>query len=375
MKFAIFGQTVSSSWGNGHATLWRGLISALTRHGHEVVFFERDVAYYAENRDLYELGSGARLVLFPDWASIADIAKAEVGLSDVAIVTSYCPDGAVASDLVLAEAPELAVYYDLDTPVTLARLQAGETVPYLPAYGLGDFDLVLSYTGGEALKELSRKLGARRTAPLYGHVDPAGYRPMSPIEAFRADLSYIGTFAADRQTQLERLFIEPARLRPMMRFVLAGACYPQEFPWTRNIFFVRHLPPHEHPRFYSSSRLTLNVTRRDMAAMGFCPPGRLFEAAACGVPVLSDWWPGLDSFFEPGKEIFIAHSSADALTTLHLEPEPLRRVGVAARARVLAEHTSEHRARQLVALLQDLPESLPVVTGAECVREITAAGE
>jgi spore maturation protein CgeB len=184
MKFAIFGQTVSSSWGNGHATLWRGLINALTRHGHEVVFFERDVSYYAENRDLHELCDGARLVLYPNWASIAETARAEVGLSDVAIVTSYCPDGAVASDLVLAQAPELTVYYDLDTPVTLARLNAGETVPYLPAHGLGDFDLVLSYTGGEALKELSRKLGARRTAPLYGHADPAGYRPMSPIEAF-----------------------------------------------------------------------------------------------------------------------------------------------------------------------------------------------
>jgi spore maturation protein CgeB len=375
MKFAIFGLTVSSSWGNGHATLWRGLINALTRDGHEVVFFERDVSYYAENRDLHELCDGARLILYSDWESIAETASAEVGVSDVAIVTSYCPDGAVASDLVLAEAPELTVYYDLDTPVTLARLKAGETVPYLPAQGLGDFDLVLSYTGGEALKELSRKLGARRTAPLYGHVDPAGYRPMSPIEGFRADLSYIGTFAADRQAQLEKLFIEPARLRPMMRFVLAGACYPQEFPWTRNIFFVRHLPPHEHRGFYSSSRLTLNITRRDMAAMGFCPAGRVFEAAACGVPVLSDWWPGLDSFFEPGKEIFIAHSSADALTTLDLGPEPLRRVGVAARARVLAEHTSEHRARQLIALLRDLPERRSVVAAADAVSEVTAAGE
>jgi spore maturation protein CgeB len=375
MKFAIFGLTVSSSWGNGHATLWRGLINALTRLGHEVVFFERDVAYYAETRDLHELCAGARLVLYSDWREIAPTARAEAGSSDVAIVTSYCPDGAVASDLVLAEAPELTVYYDLDTPVTLARLRAGEEVPYLPSQGLGDFDLVLSYTGGEALNELSRKLGAQRTAPLYGHVDPAGYRPMSSKEAFRADLSYIGTFAADRQAQLEKLFIEPARLRPKMRFLLAGACYPQEFPWTRNIFFVRHLPPQEHPRFYSSSRLTLNITRRDMAAMGFCPAGRLFEAAACGVPVLSDWWTGLDSFFEPGKEIFIARSSADVLMTLDLDPEPLRQVALAARARVLAEHTSEHRARQLITLLEDLPERRPVMAPADAVSEVAAAGE
>ena len=365
MKFAIFGLTVSSSWGNGHATLWRGLIRALTRQGHEVVFFERDVSYYAGARDLWSLWDGAELVLYPDWESVRARASAEVARSDVAMVTSYCADALPASDLILAEAPALRCFYDLDTPVTLARLGAGEEVAYVPPYGLGDFDLVLSYTGGEALTALQQRLGAVRVAPLYGHVDPAQHRPSEPVDAFRGALSYLGTYAADRQEALERLFLEPARRRPELRFMLAGSGYPDDFPWTDNIFFMRHLPPPDHPAFFASSRLTLNVTRADMAAMGYCPSGRLFEAAACGVPVLSDAWEGLDSFFEPGREILIARTSEEAVAALDLGDEEIGRVARAARERVLAEHTSEHRARELVALLGGLEARTPMLMAGE----------
>ncbi len=354
MRFAIFGLTVSSSWGNGHATLWRGLIRALTRLGHEIVFFERDVPYYAGNRDLHRLDDRADLVLYPDWDSVAARARAEVRRADVAMVTSYCPDAIAAARLIEDHAPGRSVFYDLDTPVTLARLAAGEEVAYLPAEGLGAFDLVLSYTGGGALTALEQQLGARRTAPLYGHVDPDQHRPAAPDQAFRGDLSYLGTYAADRQAALETLFIEPARLRPAHRFVLGGANYPQDFPWTDNIFFVRHLPPPDHPRFFCSSRLTLNVTRKDMAQMGWCPSGRLFEASACGVAVLSDWWEGLDDFFTPGSEVLIARTTADAIAALDLPAEEVARIGRAARERVLDEHSSAHRARELVQLLDDL---------------------
>jgi spore maturation protein CgeB len=354
LRFAIFGLTVSSSWGNGHATLWRGLIRALTNLGHQIVFFERDVPYYAAARDLDRLEDGAELVLYRDWADVAARADAEVCRADVAMVTSYCPDAQAASALIADRAPALSVFYDLDTPVTLARLGAGEEVAYLPAHGLGDFDLVLSYTGGAALATLRERLGARRAAPLYGHVDPARHRPAAHSEAFRGDLSYLGTYAADRQTALDTLFIEPARQRPEQRFVLGGANYPPGFPWTDNIFFVRHLPPPDHPSFFCSSRLTLNVTRRDMAAMGWCPSGRMFEAAACGVAVLSDNWEGLESFFEPGSEMLIAHGTRDAVAALDLPAEDVARIGRAARERVLAEHTSAHRARTLLDLLTGL---------------------
>ncbi|NNM71839.1 CgeB family protein [Enterovirga aerilata] len=364
MKIVVFGLTVSSSWGNGHATLWRGLIRALAARGHRVVFFERDAAYYAENRDLRELPGRSELVLYPDWEAARGRAAEEVGEADVAMVTSYCPDGLAASDAVLAAGRALRVFYDLDTPVTLSRMARGEATGYIGPDGLGGFDLVLSYTGGGALEELTRRLGARRVAPLYGHVDPATHRPAEKLERFRADLSYLGTYAADRQAALERLFVEPARLRPERRFLIGGAQYPQDFPWTQNIFFVRHLPPDEHPAFFSSGRLTLNVTREAMAAMGWCPSGRLFEAAACGVPILSDTWEGLDAFFVPGSEILTAETTADALAAIDLPDAELGRIAKAARERTLAEHTSERRAIEFERLVAEARRSEPLLVEA-----------
>jgi spore maturation protein CgeB len=350
MKLVVFGLTVSSSWGNGHATLWRGLIKALTAAGAEVVFFERDAPYYARHRDLAELPAG-ELVLYADWAEVARRAKAEAASADAAIVTSYCPDGRAAASLAF-ETARRSVFYDMDTPVTLARLAAGETVEYLPAAGLGGFDLVLSYTGGEALVRLERDLGARRALPLYGHVDPDAHRPAPRDERYACDLSYLGTYAADRQPTVESLFAEPARLRPQMRFLLGGSGYDTAFPWASNIFFRDHVAPPEHCAFFASSRLTLNATRRDMAQMGYCPSGRLFEAAACGAPILTDAWEGLELFFEPGREILTARSTADALAALDLPAGDLAAIARAARERTLDEHTCHHRAEELIRCLE-----------------------
>ena len=363
MKIVVFGLTISSSWGNGHATLWRGLCRALAGRGHEVVFFERDTPYYAENRDLHEI-PGGRLVLYSDWESIRGSAAAEIADADVAMVTSYCPDGLAATAAVLDARGALRVFYDLDTPVTLSRMARGETTGYIGPDGLAGFDLVLSYTGGVALDELKSRLGARRVAPLYGHVDPETHRPAAPLERFQADLSYLGTYAADRQAALEQLFVEPARLRPGRRFLIGGAQYPQDFPWTDNIFFVRHLPPDEHPAFFCSGRLTLNVTREAMAAMGWCPSGRLFEAAACGVPILSDTWEGLDAFFAPAAEILTAETTEDALAAIDLSDAELNRIAKAARERSLAEHTSVRRAIELEQLVSEALRPAPALVEA-----------
>jgi spore maturation protein CgeB len=346
MKLVIFGLTISSAWGNGHATLWRGLCRALGERGHDVTFYERDVPYYAAHRDMAQ-PAGCRLRLYADWDDIRDEAALAVAGADAAMVTSYCPDGRAASALVLDSAAQLRVFYDLDTPVTLSRLRQGEQVPYLPADGLGDFDLVLSYTGGRALDELQTRLGARQVAPLYGSVDPDAHRPMGANQSLRNDLSYLGTYAADRQERLEQLFIEPARRRPDRKFVIGGSQYPADFPWTHNIYYVWHTPPPAHPEFYCSSALTLNVTRGAMAEMGYCPSGRLFEAAACGTPILSDAWEGLDSFFEPGREILIARTTDEALDALDLSHDTLARIATAARDRTLGEHTAACRARDL----------------------------
>jgi spore maturation protein CgeB len=351
MKIVVFGLTISSSWGNGHATLWRGLCRALDQQGHRVTFFERNTPYYASNRDLFTV-RGGELVIYDDWADLLPRARRELADTDVAIVTSYCPDALSAAELIQSVSRPLGVFYDLDTPVTLSRLQQGEAVPYIGPKGLADFDLVLSYTGGLAIETLRRDLGARHVVPLYGHVDPDVHCPVAPVLQYSADLSYLGTYSADRQEAFKTLFIAAAQTRSDLRFLIGGAQYPQDFPWVPNIYFVRHLPPGEHPAFFSSSRLSLNVTRRPMAEMGWCPSGRLFEATACGAAVISDEWDGLDAFFAPGEDILVARSTADVLAALELSDTEIRRIADAGRARTLAEHTSAQRARELIAALE-----------------------
>lgn len=351
MRLVVFGLTVSSSWGNGHATLWRGLWRALAARGHELVFFERDVPYYAEHRDCTQL-PGGELVLYRRWDDVRPLAAREIRGADAVMVTSYCPDGMPATQLLMdSDAAAVKVFYDMDTPVTLESLREGREVPYIGPRGLRDFDLVLSYTGGAALQDLQDLLGAASVDTLYGHVDPQVHHSVAPRDAYRCRLSYMGTYAADRQAAVEQLFVEPARRLPQQVFRLAGAQYPADFPWTANMHFVRHMPPPEHPAFFSSSRLTLSVTRRAMAGNGYCPSGRLFEAAACGTPVVSDWWEGLDAFFAPGREILVARTADDVVQALELSDAEIDRIAAAARERVLAEHTSAHRALELERLL------------------------
>lgn len=351
MKLVIFGLTISSSWGNGHATLWRGLCRAMAARGHTLVFFERDVPYYATHRDFLEWRDG-ELCLFSSWDDVAPLAARHLASADVGMVTSYCPDATAATDLVLESGARLKTFYDLDTAVTLEALEAGQEVNYIGPRGLADFDLVLSYTGGRALDELRHRLGARRVATLYGSVDPDVHRRVTPVDHFRSDLSYVGTYADDRRVALETLLIEPARRLPQRRFVLAGAQYPDAFPGADNISFVRQLEPAQHPALFSSSRLTLNITRRALKEIGYCPPGRLFEAAACGAPILSDYWEGLDLFFEPGAEILVARDSDEATAAIDLPYAAVQEIARRARERVLDEHTAVHRARQLETLLE-----------------------
>lgn len=353
MKLVIFGLTLSSSWGNGHATLWRGLLKAMIRRGHDVVFFERDVPYYAENRDVRQLDNG-ELLFYPDFSQARRIAKRHLDEADVAIVTSYCPDGIAVSELVLESRARFKVFYDLDSPVTLDRLRRGLPVDYIGSRGLRDFDLVLSYAGGTAIQEITQRLGARRVAPLYGSVDPEVHAPAAPRAEFRGALSCLGTYSGDRLAALTALFVEPARRLASERFILGGPMYPENFPWTRNTYYFPHVAPPDHAAFYCSSPLTLNVTREPMLMTGFCPSGRIFEAAACGTPVLSDFWQGVEAFFEPGKEILVARTPEEAVESILLPKAQLARIARAARERVLESHTAEKRAAELEGLLENL---------------------
>jgi spore maturation protein CgeB len=350
VKLVVFGLTITTSWGNGHATLWRGLAAALARRGHRLDFFERDLPYYAPHRDLLEVPGGGTLHLYTGWDERE--ARAALRGADTAIVTSYCPDGPAAAAAVADCEGPVKIFYDMDTPVTVERARAGLPVEYIGPRGLRDFDVVLSFTGGGALDALRDLFGARKTATLYGSVDPNVHRPADAIPRFRGDFSYLGTWAANRQEAVDRLFLEPARRMKNSRFMIGGAQYPPDFPWTENIFYVNHLPPVEHPAFFCSSPLTLNVTRAPMAAMGHCPSGRLFEAAACGVPVITDYWDGIDAFFRPGEEILVARGADDVVAAVSRSPEDLARIGHAARERTLQEHTAVSRAEELIRIIE-----------------------
>ncbi len=364
MRFVVFGLTVSSSWGNGHATLWRGLLRAMAGRGHHVIFYEKDVQYYRDARDLVQLPGGGTLRLYDTLASIRAEAERELRRCDVALYSSYCPDGAEVAEMILSSGAAVKAFYDLDTPVTLDAMDSGCTPDYLPADGLGGFDLVLSYTGGRALTELQTRLGARTVAPLYGWVDPTSHYPASAEPHYACDLSYLGTYAADRQPAVEELFLEPARQLPGSRFLLGGAQYPESFPWQPNIHFHRHVPPSAHPAFFSSSRFTLNVTRRAMAAYGYCPSGRLFEAAACGTAIVSDTWPGIEEFFTPGEDIVFAENAGDVLAALAMPDAERNRMAAAAREHTLAHHTAAARVRTLEALCEQVLHGRPALQEA-----------
>jgi spore maturation protein CgeB len=346
MKITVFGLTISSSWGNGHATLLRGLFKALTARRHHIEFFERDVPYYAAHRDLMEM-PGVELHLYSDWSEIASAARAAIAESDVAVVTSYCPDGIAATELVVSSNVNLKVFYDLDTPVTIEALQNGEQLGYIGPRKLADFDLVLSYTSGAALTALREQLDARHVVPLFGSVDPDVHHPAPKRSAYKGDLSYLGTYAPDRQNLLDNLFIQVARSSPSHRFIVGGSKYPTDFPWQQNIWYVQHVPPSAHAAFFSSSPLTLNVTRAAMARMGYCPSGRLFEAAACGVAIVSDEWAGLDEFFQPTIEVLVARETADVIAALELSRTEISSIAHAGRQRVLDSHTANHRAAEM----------------------------
>jgi spore maturation protein CgeB len=353
VKLVIFGLTVSSSWGNGHATLWRGLCRALGERGHRVTFFERDVPYYAAHRDM-PAPEGCDLRLYSDWDSVRDEAARHTRDADFAIVTSYCPDAREASALMF-DTGVGTVFYDMDTPVTLDALGRGISVPYLPATGLSGFDLVLSFTGGLALEQLQSLLGARRVAPLYGSVDPVVHHATPVVRRLQCDLSYIGTYAEDRQATLDGLFFGAARRRPDARLMLAGSQYPSDFCWEPNVFYLTHLPPGDHAAFYSSSGWTLNVTRAPMAALGYCPSGRLFEAAACGTPIVTDRWTGLDEFFTPGYELLVVENTEEVIAAMDMSEAERRAFGTRGRERALDCHTATVRVHELESLLESLP--------------------
>lgn len=353
MQIVFFGLSLTSSWGNGHATTYRGLLRGLRRRGHDLVFFEHDQEWYAAHRDLPN-PEHVQLRLYSEWSAIRTVALRTARAADAVIIGSYFPDAIPLFDDLLGHTRAPVCFYDIDTPITLRQLGKGGC-PYVRADQIPAFDLYLSFTGGPILRELSSIWRARRVQPLYCACDESDYsgarRPSHPPVA----LSYMGTFAPDRQAKFQRLMLEPARRLPHLAFQVAGPLYPQTQSWPGNLGYRSHLAPGGHASFYAASRFTLNLTRQAMVEAGFSPSVRLFEAAASGTPILSDPWPGLDNFFHPGEDIVVVADTASLIHCLqHLSDAEAAALGAAAQANVLSAHTSLHRAMTLERYLESL---------------------
>ncbi len=344
MRIVFLGLSITSSWGNGHATNYRALVRELSRRGHDVLFLERDVPWYAAQRDLPRPPWG-QTHLYDSVAQLQADWSRQLREADLVVLGSYVPEGAAVGEWVLDTARGVRAFYDIDTPVTMAALERDGT-EYLTAAQVARYDLYLSFTGGPTLDRLRDRFGASRPRAFYCLVDVEAYAPVDTVG--RWDLGYLGTYSPDRQPPLETLLLDAARAHADGRYVVAGPRYPDGIIWPDAVQRLEHVAPGDHPAFYCAQRFTLNITRADMRRAGWSPSVRLFEAAACGVPVISDRWSGLAELFTPGDEILLADDTRDVLAYLAEIPDEQRRsIGRRARRRVLAEHSATHRAQQL----------------------------
>ncbi len=357
MRFVILGLSITSSWGNGHATTYRGLLRELHARGHEIVFLERDLPFYAAHRDLPD-PPYARTELYRDLPDLRERFAGVIREADFVIVGSYVPEGIEVGAWVLETARATVAFYDIDTPVTLELITRTGSAGYIDRALIPRYAMYLSFCGGPTLTRLEQQWGSPRARPLYCAVDPALYSPLDAAAlggGTRWQLGYLGTYSVDRQPSLESLLLEPARRLPDSAMIVAGPQYPPDVPWPANVERVQHLPPHEHAAFYNRQDFTLNITRAAMMEAGYSPSVRVFEAAACGVPIITDAWPGLESFFTPGEEILVASSAEDVVAHLGTWDEAARRqIGERGRARVLGAHTATHRAAELEGYAQEL---------------------
>jgi len=351
LNIVVFGLSITSSWGNGHATTYRALLKALAQRGHRVTFLERDVPWYRAHRDLPD-PSYCRVDLYSELKEVSSRFAKIVSDADLVILGSYVPDGAIIADSITTNAKGVTAFYDIDTPVTLAGLECGKA-EYITAPLIPRFDLYLSFTGGPVLEVIETAYGSPRARPLYCSVDPDLHKPVPATTKWR--LGYLGTHSDDREQKLEDLLVAPAKQLPQEQFVVAGSSYPEATVWPGNVERIEHVPPEAHSSFYCRQRYTLNITRANMVKAGFSPSVRLFEAAAAGVPIITDRWAGIESIFKPDEEILIADLSEHVVNILTALPEDRRRaIAAAARKRVLADHTADRRARQLEEYYQEV---------------------
>ena len=342
LNCVFLGLSITSTWGNGHATTYRGLLKELAARGHKITFLERDVPWYSENREFDQVPY-CEIGLYNSVSELQDRWADPIGQADVVVLGSYVPDGIAIGNWLASVPHNVAAFYDIDTPVTLPNLEAG-TCEYLSRELVSQYDLYLSFTGGPTLRYIESQLGSACARPLYCSVDPSLYYPET--QNLQWEIGYLGTYAADRQSSVENLLLSVARARANTSFVVAGPQYPNNVKWPDNVDRIDHLPATQHREFYNSQRFTLNLTRKDMIKAGFSPSVRLFEAAACGTAIISDCWPGLETIFEPGSEILPVYNLQDVTSYLQISEKQRLEVARRGRERTLRFHTAAVRAEE-----------------------------
>jgi spore maturation protein CgeB len=351
MRIAFFASSLVSAYWNGAATYYRGLLKALAERGHGVAFYEPDAFERQAHRDIDD-PEWARVVVYPPrgdaaLAALADAASAEVIVkaSGVGIFDELLE----AEVLRLRQPGRTVIFWDVDAPATLERLAGDPRDPFhelIPQY-----DLILTYGGGQAVVDAYRRRGARACIPVYNALDPSTHHPVPPDPAFAADLTFIGNRLPDREERVREFFLEPARLLPEMSFILAGNGW-SDLDLPPNVRAIGHVHTYEHNRLNASARAVLNVNRASMARFGFSPPTRVFEAAGAGACLITDRWPGIEAFLAPGEAILVADDGAAVAELLQgLTAERARALGQAARRAVLRAHTYKERAQLVESVL------------------------
>ena len=352
MRIAFFASSLVSSYWNGAATYYRGIVKALHDRGHHITFYEPDAFERQQHRDMDD----------PDWAEVkvykpnetdawqmlqhAEGADLVVKASGVGVLDHFLEE----SVLKLKKPDTRVVFWDVDAPATLDRVQKNENDPFRPL--IPQYDFIFTYGGGKPVIDAYEALGARMCVPIYNALDPDTHHPVEPDEKYRCKLAFLGNRLPDREERVEEFFLKPAAKLPDGQFLLGGSGWHDK-PMSENVKYLGHVGTQEHNAFNCTPDAVLNISRESMARYGFSPATRVFEAAGAGACLITDYWKGIELFLEPGEEVLVARNGQEVLQHLkELTPERSREIGQAALKRVLSEHTYAHRARLLEEVLE-----------------------
>ncbi|MFC6997486.1 CgeB family protein [Rufibacter roseus] len=357
LNIAFFGSSLVSAYWNGAATYYRGIVRALHERGHHVTFYEPNAYQRQENRDIpdpeyakvvvYQANEEAVYNVLEDAATADVVVKASgVGVFDELLE---------AEVLKLQSKDRLVIFWDVDAPATLDRVESDPADPFRTC--IPQYDLILTYGGGDPVVNAYTKLGAKKCVPIYNALDTATHYPVSPEVKFACDLAFLGNRLPDREARVEQFFLDVAAKLPEQKFIIGGSGWGDK-PMSENVNYIGHVYTNEHNAFNCTPKAVLNISRESMARYGFSPATRVFEAAGAGACIITDYWEGIDFFFEPDTEILVAKDGEEVAQLLQgLTEERAQAIGEAAYQKVLAKHTYAHRADELEQLLLKTPRT------------------